>query len=162
MHQASKASLLLLFLVLSLSSLSSCGTHPGSSTLHITDKLRASGTPVSGKPQTSFVPPTGHYESPAGGLGVTYFGSDNGNVYALQATNGKLLWHSDTGHPIYVVALVNGSVYATSGANGDEMYALDASSGTVLWQRPIDSRIFGSVIVNGVVYRLSCVADEIS
>ena len=152
MHQASKGSLLLLLIVLSLSSLSSCGTHPGSSTLHITDKLRASGTPVSGKPQTSFVPPTGHYESPAGGLGVTYFGSDNGNVYALQANNGNLLWHYDTGNPVNVVALVNGSVYATSGANGDGMYALDASGGTVLWQRPIDSRIFGSVIVNGVVY----------
>ena len=152
MHHASKASLLLLVLVLSLSSLSACGTPPGSSILHITDKLRASGTPVPGKPQTSFVPPTGHYESPVGGLGVTYFGSDNGNVYALGATNGKLLWHAETGHPVYVVALVNGSVYATSGAHGDEMDALDASSGRVLWQRPIDSGIFGSVIVNGVVY----------
>jgi outer membrane protein assembly factor BamB len=151
-HKAAKSSMLLLSIVLSLYSLSSCGTNPGSSTLHINDKVRATGTPVSGKPQASFVPPGGHYESLAVGNRVTYFGSDNGNLYALQANNGNLLWHYDAGNPVYVVALVNGSVYATSGANDDVMYALDANIGTVLWHRQIDSQIFGSVIVNGVVY----------
>lgn len=54
------------------------------------------GTPVSGVPQTSYVPADGYAESLLAANGVTYAGSSTGAVYALNAS-GAPLWHADLG-----------------------------------------------------------------
>ena len=64
--------------------------------------------------------------------GVVYVGSDDGNVYALNAATGAKLWSYTTG---YVVtsspAVANGVVYVGSGDGN--VYALNATTGTRLW-----------------------------
>ena len=165
-HKASKSSMLLLLIVLNLYSLSSCGTNPGSSTLHINDKVRATGTPVSGKPHTSFVPPGGHYESLAVGNRVTYFGSDNGNLYALQANNGNLLWHYDLpasfdntlslyGPPVIVSDVLYIAV------NSGTVYALKAHDGTLLWSHTNGRSAFGPLIVTDGTVQVSTQGNNI-
>lgn len=63
--------------------------------------------------------------------GVVYVGSDDGNVYALNATTGAELWSFDTGGTVSSPAVADGTVYVGSG-NG-EVYALDAATGGELW-----------------------------
>jgi outer membrane protein assembly factor BamB len=49
--------------------------------------------------------------------GVVYVGSDNGNVYALNASTGSKLWSYTTGRSPYSTsspAVVNGAVYVGS------------------------------------------------
>src|SRR5947208_11210331 len=84
------------------------------------------------------------WSSPTGGVigsspavvnGVVYIGSDDGNMYALDAKTGTSLWSSPTGSPIgSSPAVVNGVVYI--GSDDDNMYALDAKTGASLWSYP--------------------------
>lgn len=64
--------------------------------------------------------------------GVVYLGASDGNVYALNATTGALLWsYNPDGYPINSTPVVaNGAVYVTVG-NG-EVVALNASTGAPL------------------------------
>ena len=68
--------------------------------------------------------------------GVVYVGSDDFNVYALDADTGGLLWSFDTGSAIRTTPTVAGGVlYAVS--NDARLHALDASTGNLLWDRAI-------------------------
>jgi outer membrane protein assembly factor BamB len=93
--------------------------------------------------------------SPAVVNGVIYSGSDGGNVYALNASTGVLLWSFSTNG--YAVssspAVANGIVYVGSGDGN--VYALNASTGGLLWSYGVGA--FPGVesspaVVNGVVY----------
>jgi uncharacterized repeat protein (TIGR01451 family) len=102
--------------------------------------------------------------SPAVANGLVYFGSDDGKVYALNASTGAVLWSFVTGRPVESSpAVANGVVYI--GSDDGKVYALNASTGGVLWSfntgsSPTDnnlSGIFGGVrsspaLANGVVY----------
>jgi len=78
--------------------------------------------------------------SPAVANGAVYVGSDDGNLYALNATNGDILWNytiSDRDHAVQSSPVVaNGVVYIGSGAHN--IYAFGnqaapiASSNTLL------------------------------
>ncbi len=60
-----------------------------------------------------------------------FIGSDDGTLYALNATDGSLLWSYPTNKPIRSsVAVYNGTVFFTNGAG---MHALNEESGEVLW-----------------------------
>ena len=68
--------------------------------------------------------------SPAVANGVVYIGSDDDNVYALNASTGALLWQYTTGNSVSSSpAVADGVVYV--GSNDDNMYALNASTGAL-------------------------------
>ena len=71
--------------------------------------------------------------SPAVANGVVYFGSDDNNVYALNANTGAKLWSYATGSLAVASspAVANGVVYV--GSDDHNVYALNASTGAKLW-----------------------------
>jgi eukaryotic-like serine/threonine-protein kinase len=95
---------------------------------------------------------TGFYvgSSPAVVNGVVYVGSDDGNVYALNASTGAKLWSYGTGN--YVdssPAVVNGVVYV--GSQDGNVYALNASTGAKLWSYTGSEVQSSPAVANGMV-----------
>ena len=65
--------------------------------------------------------------------GAVLFGSDDGNVYAVDAATGRQRWMAHTGGPVASTPAVSGDrVFAVS--YDGRLYALDARSGEVLWK----------------------------
>ncbi|MGZ4848613.1 MAG: outer membrane protein assembly factor BamB family protein, partial [Halobacteriota archaeon] len=83
---------------------------------------------------------------------VVYVGSNDRNIYALDATNGAKLWSYTTGGPIASSpAVANRVVYV--GSNDRNIYALDATNGAKLWSYTTGGRVESApTVVNGVVY----------
>jgi outer membrane protein assembly factor BamB len=98
------------------------------------------------------------YSSPAVANRVVYVGSMDGDVYALDASTGALLWTYSTGSQSEVTsspAVANGVVYVGSGTYSYPSYvfALNASTGALLWSYLTGNWVFSSpAVVNGVVY----------
>jgi outer membrane protein assembly factor BamB len=70
--------------------------------------------------------------SPAVAGGAVYFGSNDGNLYAVDAASGKLRWKFDAhGQVKSSPAVADGVVYAVS-LDGS-LYAVDAANGKQLW-----------------------------
>jgi len=91
--------------------------------------------------------------SPAIVNGVVYFGSYDGNVYALNANTGALIWKYATGNQIEKSspAVVNNIVYI--GSDDDNVYALNAATGAKIWTYTTGAQVESSpTVVNGVVY----------
>ena len=64
---------------------------------------------------------------------VIYFGSDDGNVYAVDAESGQQIWKTTTRGPVPCTpAIDHGTVYV--GSYDGKFYALDAQSGAVKWK----------------------------
>lgn len=84
--------------------------------------------------------------------GVVYVGSEDGNLYALNAKTGSLVWKLNTGHPVTSSpAVADGLVYIGTGEG--TFYALDAVTGTKLWRHiGGDPPNAAPVVTNGVVY----------
>jgi eukaryotic-like serine/threonine-protein kinase len=85
-----------------------------------------------------------------------YVGSDDGNLYALNAHYGTLLWKYTTGGAIQSSpTLVNNTVYV--GSNDKYLYAIDAGTGAFKWKYLTNAPIRGEspVVSNGTVY-ISC------
>jgi outer membrane protein assembly factor BamB len=71
--------------------------------------------------------------SPVVAAGVVYFGSGDGNVYAVTADSGTLRWRFKTGNVVHASpALADGVVYV--GSWDSYFYALDAQSGAQRWR----------------------------
>ncbi len=71
--------------------------------------------------------------APAVVNGVVYAGSDDRNLYALEAATGELLWSHTTGDVIRSTpSVVDGRVFF--GSNDNHLYALDAATGVELWK----------------------------
>jgi outer membrane protein assembly factor BamB len=65
--------------------------------------------------------------------GAVIFGSDDGNVYAVDAATGKQRWMLRTGGPVASTpAIANGKAYVVS--DDGRLYAIDASTGELLWK----------------------------
>jgi outer membrane protein assembly factor BamB len=94
----------------------------------------------------------GTSSSPAVANGVIYVGSDDGNVYALNATTHAKLWSFTTGGQVVSSpAVANGVVYI--GSVDGNLYALNASTGAKLWSFATGNEVLCSpAVVNGVVY----------
>jgi outer membrane protein assembly factor BamB len=77
--------------------------------------------------------------SPVVSGGIVYVGSLDGNMYALDADSGKVVWEAATVGPIEnSPAVSDGAVFFTShGPDTGVLYKLDAASGSVIWTRPI-------------------------
>lgn len=90
--------------------------------------------------------------SPAVVDGVVYVGSDDANVYALDAETGQTQWQFETGDAVKSSpAVVDGVVYV--GSNDANVYALDAETGQKQWQFETGDAVRPSpAVVNGVVY----------
>ena len=75
--------------------------------------------------------PTGDriVSSPVFADGVIYFGGDDGNVYAVDAANGRQLWKRRTGGPVAATPAVAGGVLYVGSYDG-KFYALDTRTGT--------------------------------
>ena len=62
-----------------------------------------------------------------------YFGSDDGNVYAVDAESGRQLWRTATRGPVPCTpAIANGTLYINS--YDGKFYALDTRTGAVKWK----------------------------
>jgi len=74
----------------------------------------------------SFAMPGGVESSPAVANGVVYIGSDDGNVYAIDAANGQKLWSSATGSAVRSSpSVANGVVHF--GSDNGKLYAASAN-----------------------------------
>ena len=74
-----------------------------------------------------------YLSSPALWNGTVYFGSGDGNVYALDAATGSLRWKFKTGDVVHASpAIADGRLYI--GSWDSYFYALDAATGKELWR----------------------------
>jgi len=74
-----------------------------------------------------------YLSSPAIANGVIYFGSGDGNVYALDLATGSLRWKFQTGDVVHASpAVADGTVYV--GSWDSYFYALDAATGKQKWR----------------------------
>lgn len=74
-----------------------------------------------------------YLSSPTVWDGKVYFGSGDGNVYALEAATGKMIWKFKTGDVVHASpAIVDGTLFI--GSWDRYFYALDANSGKEKWR----------------------------
>jgi len=90
--------------------------------------------------------------SPAVINGIVYVGSDDGNVYALDAGTGSQQWEYTTGGMVRSSpAVINGTVYV--GSDDGNVYALDAGTGLQQWEYTTGGMVRSSpAVINGTVY----------
>src|SRR5437763_6177861 len=88
----------------------------------------------------------------AGSPQTVYVGSDDGNVYAFNATNGARYWSFPTGGRVETKPVfANGVVYF--GSQDDYVYALDASTGALVWRYKTGDIVnAGATVSHGIVY----------
>jgi eukaryotic-like serine/threonine-protein kinase len=101
-----------------------------------------------------------YLSSPAVAESKVYFGSGDGNVYALDETSGHLTWKFHTGDVVHASpAIAGGVVYI--GSWDTYFYALDASNGLLKWRfkTGVDAEIHNqegitssAAVVDGIVY----------
>ena len=105
--------------------------------------------------------PTGDriVSSPVYAGGVIYFGSDDGNVYAVGAADGLQLWKRATGGPVPATpAVAGGTVYV--GSYDGKFYALDARSGALKWKFSTEGeRRFEAPGLHGMQPKTQTIAD---
>ena len=98
--------------------------------------------------------------SPVVALGLVYFGSGDGNVYALDASTGDLRWKFATGDVVHASPAIDaGTLYV--GSWDSYFYAIDAATGKEKWrfhggEDPVIHNQVGfqssPAVVGGVVY----------
>jgi outer membrane protein assembly factor BamB len=90
---------------------------------------------------------------PAIAGGIVYEGGANGDLYALDATTGDVLWATPTGasQVISTPAISNGVVYVEAGT---QLHAFDASTGAELWHTSMGGQSLTNspAVGGGVVY----------
>lgn len=88
---------------------------------------------------------------------VIYFGSSDGNYYALDSSTGGRLWTFETRGPILSSGLLTQqSLYITS--TDGNVYALTPGSGTLLWKCNVSAPIVSSV----ALFKESIIAGTLS
>ncbi|MFB6876424.1 PQQ-binding-like beta-propeller repeat protein [Streptomyces sp. NPDC056323] len=90
--------------------------------------------------------------SPTVADGVVYIGSDDKNVYALDAATGKKKWAYATGRKVEAAPTVAGGV-VYAGSLDNSVYALDAATGKKKWAHAAGHAVRSAPTVAGrVVY----------
>jgi outer membrane protein assembly factor BamB len=84
--------------------------------------------------------------------GVVYVGSNDNNLYALNASTGGKLWQFTTGASVQSSpAVADGVVYF--GSEDNNVYAVNANTGAELWRYTTGFEVDSSpAVANGVVY----------
>jgi outer membrane protein assembly factor BamB len=86
--------------------------------------------------------------SPAIDRGSVFFGSQNQNVYSVDATTGTEKWHYETGKIVFSSpAVADGVVYV--GSHDANLYALNESSGKERWRAKTQGQVESSPTVHG-------------
>src|SRR5947199_253676 len=82
---------------------------------------------------------------------TVYIGSDDHNVYALNARTGGKVWSYITGDIVFSPAVAGGLVYI--GSYDQNIYALNAKTGAKVWSYNTGGAVIPTPrVVNGVVY----------
>jgi outer membrane protein assembly factor BamB len=81
--------------------------------------------------------------------GTVYVIPPDHSIYALNGASGAQIWHTQVGSGFNNLAVVNGTVYATTGAVPG-LYAFRATDGSQLWTSP--SPAFLDTVANGLIY----------
>ena len=86
-------------------------------------------------PRVRWVFPTGNrvVSSPVMKGGAVFFGSDDGNVYAVEATSGRQLWKHATRGAVSASPAVDGDTVYVGSFDG-HFYALNARTGAQRWK----------------------------
>jgi outer membrane protein assembly factor BamB len=101
-----------------------------------------------------------YLSSPAVYHGAVYFGSGDGNVYALDASTGALKWKFHTGDVVHASPAISDGLVVVGSWDGI-LYALQADTGKPAWQfqAGVDPKIgnqqgfqSSAAVENGVVY----------
>jgi outer membrane protein assembly factor BamB len=74
-----------------------------------------------------------YLSSPAVANGLVYFGSGDGNVYAVDAASGALKWKFTTGDVVHASPAIAGGLVLV-GSWDTNFYALDAATGAERWR----------------------------
>ena len=97
--------------------------------------------------------------SPVYDSGVIYFGGDDGNVYAVNAADGRQLWKRSTGGPVPSTPAVAGEI-AYVGSYDGKLYALDKRTGAPRWKFATQGeRRFEARGLHGLQPRTQTIAD---
>ncbi len=112
----------------------------------------------------------GEAGSPVVVAGILYVGSDDGNIYALNASTGAKIWNCSTGNRIgFYMAVENGVLYASSHSSYPipqrwpqspaiiygYIDAFNATNGRKLWNYTTNDMVSPPVVANGKIYFLS-------
>jgi outer membrane protein assembly factor BamB len=97
--------------------------------------------------------------SPVIDEGTIYIGSDDGNVYAVDAADGQPRWHYRTGGPVpSTPAVAGGIVYAAS--YDGKIHAIDAHTGQLRWTFTTGGeRRFEAKNLHGLLPKNQTIAD---
>ncbi len=68
--------------------------------------------------------------------GMVYFGSEDGNIYAINAQNGAEIWNFTTGYRVTSTPCVIGNSLFTGGDDGN-VYCLNALTGAQVWKTSV-------------------------
>jgi len=105
--------------------------------------------------------PTGDriVSSPVYKDGVIYFGSDDGNVYAVNAVDGRQLWKQKTGGPVSSTPAIGGETLYVTSYDG-KFYALDLRTGATRWKFATGGeRRFEAKGLHGMLPKTQTIAD---
>jgi outer membrane protein assembly factor BamB len=74
-----------------------------------------------------------------------------GDIYALQSSNGSVLWHDKLNRSPGAALLVNDTIYMSTSAGSSDgtIYALRTHDGSLLWDYPILGPVFNPPILDG-------------
>ena len=79
-------------------------------------------------------------------LGTVYFGSDDGNLYALESDAGIQKWFFETNEGIWSTPVIfEGMLYVTS--LDSNLYVLDADTGALQWKFETDAGIAATPVI---------------
>ena len=100
--------------------------------------------------------------SPNVAEGIVYAGSRDGNLYALAADTGRIIWTLATGDKIRATPTIDqGTVYI--GSWDKLLYAVDAQTGQIRWASPVGGQVQSTAVVaNGLVYSASRKASVVA
>ncbi len=82
---------------------------------------------------------------------------NGGTVFALNASNGTIKWHSQVAGTI--LGIVDGVIYV-GGSTDNTLYTLNASDGSLRWKFQMDARPFEADVEQGVVYALATILNS--
>jgi outer membrane protein assembly factor BamB len=91
------------------------------------------------------------YSTPVVTPQALYFAAYDGNVYALDPSNGQLKWSTKTGSPIIGGVLLKDNVLYVGNSDG-HVYALQSADGKQIWQQQAGRRVWSTPVdANGLI-----------
>ena len=105
-------------------------------------------------PETAWTFQTGEWvdTAPAVVKNTLYFGSYDGNVYAVDAKTGAEIWRFATNNPVLSSPAVSGEIVYVGGLDS-ALYALNRNSGENIWRFPTRGGVLASpAVANGLAY----------